>query len=54
MIWYAPSTHAAALTNVNIAARMSVLLTWLMCPGYLLIGNNEALLVFVEEVNIHV
>lgn len=54
MIWYTPSAHATALTGVNITARMGMLLTWLMCLGYVLIGNNQALLLFVEEVTFHV
>lgn len=54
MILYTLSTHAAALTSVNIAARMGALLTWLMCCGYLLIRNNQALLLFVEELTFHV
>lgn len=50
MILYNP--HATAC--VNIAARIGVLLTWPMCLVYLPIGNNQALLLFVEEITFHV
>lgn len=53
MILYTLSTHATALTRLNIAARMGALLTWLMCCGYLLIGHNQALVLFVEELTFH-
>ena len=54
MIWYTPSAHAIALTSINITTTMGMLLPWLMSLGYVLIGNNQALLLFVEEATLHV
>ena len=54
MIWYTPFAHATALTSANITATMGVLLTWLMSLGCVLIGSNQALLLFVEEAMLHV
>lgn len=44
MIRYTPSAYATALTSVNITVTMGMLLAWLMSLGYVLIGNNQALL----------